>query len=229
MRRLSSGGMDSPFRRSRTRLPATIVSTVTTSDPVPVVRRRGKPGPTPAPGLSAGTAETTGHRRRQAGETPRAAPRSRSSPSSTACTAARAAAAERAAADLPVRMQHPRVPGRPEQQRHRQRPAQHGGRRVRRRHVREHPRQEPPGPESGHVRTRGQSPRRPPRPRSRRPAAESAASRRGAGRTRRSRRRAAVASRPAHTGRSWTSFRISRTFMLATIRRRSSCILNLSK
>ena len=31
MDKVSAGGMDSPLRRSRTRLPATIVSTVTTS------------------------------------------------------------------------------------------------------------------------------------------------------------------------------------------------------
>jgi hypothetical protein len=55
-------------------------------------------------------------------------------------------------ADLPVRVQHPRVPGRPEHDRHRQRRRENQTRRVRRRHPGQHPGQEPPGAEGGHVR-----------------------------------------------------------------------------
>ena len=38
--RVSAGGIDSPLRRSRTRLPATIVSTVTTSVEYPLSAAR---------------------------------------------------------------------------------------------------------------------------------------------------------------------------------------------
>jgi hypothetical protein len=53
--------------------------------------------------------------------------------------------------DLPVRVQHPRVPGRPQQEWHRKRGPEQGSGRVGRGDAREHPRQEPPGAERGRV------------------------------------------------------------------------------
>jgi hypothetical protein len=54
-------------------------------------------------------------------------------------------------ADLPVRVQHPRVPGRAKQEGRRQRLAEQWRGRIRCRHAGEHPGQEPPGPEGGDV------------------------------------------------------------------------------
>ncbi len=121
-------------------------------------------------------------------------------------------------ADLPVRVQHPGVPDRREHYRRRPLPAEQGGGRVGRRHAREYPGQELPGPERGHV---GDArdllvggpvhvvEHRPGDPPLGRPPQVADA--------------VAGLEPPLRgssvTGRSWTSLRISRTFMLATIRR----------
>ena len=183
--------MDSPLRRSRTRLPATIVSTVTTSVAYPLSAARatrskasGVPGQVQLePQVAVGPA------------TPAAAPRSRSPPSWTACTAPVPERRPRRA-DLAVRMHHPVYPAGPSSK------GTGGSRRGPRRTCPPPPPRPAPGAGTATPGTRPRSPRpdllvgRPvdvieDRPR------ESAAWPPGASRPRHSRRRGAAPSRRA--------------------------------